>query len=176
MFPTNDDTSAATAADRLVMIARQVRQGAAQYADQCDKALAGTGALNAHDLLAALAISVLQPSAALWPNLKTVGVVGGAGGVLAQLRARFPKKQDGSGYATDAEVQADLDAAQVRIQSALAFIVANTPTDAQGFVSTLKVVNNAFVQRTVTNGTQANITLLNNLRNELISLRDAFGN
>lgn len=151
-FPTNTDTNANTAADTLVQYAKAVRAAAVAYIAQCD-----AGSLNAHDLIAAFAISLLSPVSTQWATLRQVS------GVQAVLRSRFPS------FADDAAVTTALNAVQSAIDATVTYIVANTPVDGSGYVLTLKVVAGAFQQRVTTNG-----TALANLKTQLVTLRDAF--
>jgi hypothetical protein len=152
-FPTNTDTNATAAADRLVQVARQVRDGAVKYVSQCV-----AQSVNAHDLISAFCVNLLVPASAAWSQLRVVA------GVQAALRAKYPGR-----WADDAAVTADLTDAQTEIDSTISYVVANTPVDGSGWVLTLKVVSNQFQQRVVTAGAQ-----LNPLQARLEALRDAF--
>ena len=152
-FPSNTDTNANTAADRLIVLARQIRADAVKYIAQCDAA-----SVNAHDLISAFCVNHLVPSAALWATMAAVP------GVAAVIRQRFPGQ-----FASDADVTTALNAAQAAMDATINYVVANTPKDNQEWVLTLKVVNNAFEQRIVTTS-----GAINPLRAQLIALRDAF--
>jgi hypothetical protein len=153
-IPTSDN-NADLAAERIRQIAKALRQEAVKYIAQCDAT-----AVNAHDLVGALAIQQLTPSIALWATLKAVT------GVPASLRLKFPGV-----WASEAAVTTDLNAAQTVMENTLSYIVANTPTDGSGWVLTLKVTANLFEQRVVTAGAQ-----ITPLRAQLVLLRDAFSN
>lgn len=155
-IPTSDN-NARRAAERIRQLAKAIRSDAAKYIAQCDAT-----AVNAHDLIGSFAMNHLTPALAEWATLIAVG------GIQAELRLMFP-----GNWASDAAVTADLSAAQTAMEGTLAYIVTNTPTDgsAQNWVTTLRVVNNAFVQRIVT---QAGA--ITPLRAQLVTLRDVFSN
>ena len=155
-IPTSDN-NVTRAAERIRQLAKAIRSDAVKYIAQCDG-----GAVNAHDLISAFAINHLTPAIAEWTTLKAITGIEGA------LRLMFP-----GAWASDAAVTVDLSAAQGAMEDALEFIVTNTPTDgsAQNWVATLRVVDNQFEQRVVTQS-----GAITALRAELVTLRDAFSN
>lgn len=150
-FPTNDLTNASSAADSLAAIGRRIRAEMDKYIGQCD-----AGSVNAHDLVSMTA-NVLRPARADWNTYRQVS------GVQAAIRSRFP----GAGFADDAAVTTAMQAVLDAMDSTLSYVVTNTPKDGSGYLLTLQVVANRFVQRTITNGAQ-----LASLRANLVSLRD----
>jgi hypothetical protein len=152
-FPTDTDGNAQVAVDRLVAIARAVRADAVRYISQCD-----SGSVNAHDLISAFTVNHLVPARALWDQLRAIS------GVPAEVRRRFP-----GAFADDAGVEAAMANASAEMASTITYAVTNTPTDGGGWVLTLSISGNQFVQRVVTNAAQRA-----NLKARLVALRDAF--
>lgn len=152
-FPTNETSNATLGADRLADIGRRIRAECTKYIAQCDG-----GSVNAHDLVA-MAANFLRPARADWAAISVVS------GVPAAVRDKFP----GAGFASDAAVTTEMTADLAAIDAALTYIVTNTPKDGSGYLLTLQISGNQFVQRTVTDPTQRA-----NLKAALTSLLNAF--
>lgn len=107
--------------DRIVNVARNLRNQAQVFVTQCD-----AGSVNLHQFAQSLLFN-LATARAEWPALIAVP------GVLAELQARFPNKTIVSG---------DLTGVQTAMDTLIGQIEAGIPVDANDWIQSLKLLKN----------------------------------
>lgn len=116
---TASEGTPAQAASTLLQMARYCRTFASQAIAECD-----ASAINLHRLVGTM-LPALASYKARWAS------VAGVSGVLAEIQRQFPLKN---------VTQTDLDNAIAAINTLISYIEDNCPTDASGYILSLRLL------------------------------------